>query len=103
MVVGIVGIEGMLGNGGKLNLGRVGMVGIGRGGSVVGNVGSVGIGRFGILGKDGNALGFGKFGNEGKFGICRRLRAASPTSMPENAKAMKKKKAIFLNEGMLYF
>ena len=68
IVVGIVRIEGMLGNGGKVSFGRVGMmgklgsgesVGLGREGWVVGNVGC---GRFGILGNGGNG------------GICRRLR-----------------------------
>ncbi|EEF39725.1 conserved hypothetical protein [Ricinus communis] len=105
-----MGIEGMLGNGGKVTFGRVGMVGkLGSGGSVglgredwvVGNVGNVGCGRVGIFGNGGN-VGFGKLGMEGNGGICRRFRAASPTSMPENAKAMKKTKRKFLKEVMLH-
>ncbi|EEF39720.1 conserved hypothetical protein [Ricinus communis] len=107
IVVGIVGIEGMLGNGGKVTFGRVGMVGklgsegsvgLGREGWVVGNVGC---GRDGILGSGGN-VGFGKLGTEGNGGICKRFRAASPTSMPENAKAIKKTKRKFLKVAMLH-
>ena len=53
-----------------------------------------------MLGIGGN-VGFGKFGTEGNGGICRRLRAASPTSMPENAKAMKQAIKKVLKEAML--
>ena len=78
-----VGIEGMLGSGGRLNFGRPGMVGklgIGRDGWVVGNVGSVGCGRFGLE------------GNGGSVGSCRRLRAAKLTSMLEIVKTTMKAK-----------
>ena len=82
IVVGMLGIEGMLGNGGNVSLGTegivVGMLGIG---------GNVGLGSDGcVVGK----VGCGSVGMVGMFGICSRLRAAKPTSMPENDKAMKK-------------
>ncbi|EEF39724.1 conserved hypothetical protein [Ricinus communis] len=104
IVVGMVGIEGMLGNGGKVTFGSVGMlgrlgsggiVGLGREGWIVGKVGNVGCGRVGILG-NGGIVGFGKFGTEGKGGICSRLRAANPTSMLENDNTTKK--AVRLKE-----
>jgi hypothetical protein len=70
--IGIVGIEGMLGSGGKVTLGRVlgivgrlgsgGSVGLGREGCAVGNVGC---GSVGIEGIGGN-VGLGKLGTEGK-------------------------------------
>ncbi|KAH8484114.1 hypothetical protein H0E87_028517, partial [Populus deltoides] len=69
--IGIVGIEGMLGSGGKLTLGRVlgivgrlgsgGSVGLGREGCAVGNVGC---GSVGIEGIGGN-VGLGKLGTAG--------------------------------------
>ncbi|KAI5558356.1 hypothetical protein BDE02_17G035200 [Populus trichocarpa] len=97
---GILGIEGMLGSGGKLALGTpVGSVGmLGSGGKltfgtagIVGIVGKVGCGRDGIEGNGGNA-GLGRFGN------CRRLRAASP---PKNDKEMKRDKIRHLKAAML--
>jgi hypothetical protein len=113
----MLGIEGMLGSGGKLTLGTtvgsVGMLGsggkvalgttvgsvgmLGSGGReglgsegcwVVGKVGNVGCGRDGIEGNGGNA-GLGKLGTEGKGGNCRRWRAASPR---ESDTAMKRAK-----------
>ena len=81
-----VGIEGMLGSGGRLNFGRPGMVGklgIGRDGWVVGNVGTVGCGRFGLEGNGGSV---------GSVGSCRRLRAAKLTSMLEIVKTTTKAK-----------
>jgi hypothetical protein len=56
IVVGMVGIEGMLGSGGKVTLGIAGIVGR------LGSGGSVGLG----------SVGLGKFGREGKLGNCRR-------------------------------
>ncbi|KAI5558357.1 hypothetical protein BDE02_17G035200 [Populus trichocarpa] len=99
---GILGIEGMLGSGGKVALGTtVGSVGmLGSGGReglgsegcwVVGKVGNVGCGRDGIEGNGGN-VGLGRFGN------CRRLRAASP---PKNDKEMKRDKIRHLKAAML--
>jgi hypothetical protein len=52
----MVGIEGMLGSGGKVTLGIAGIVGR------LGSGGSVGLG----------SVGLGKFGREGKLGNCRR-------------------------------
>ncbi|XP_017982293.1 PREDICTED: uncharacterized PE-PGRS family protein PE_PGRS10-like, partial [Theobroma cacao] len=84
IVVGMVGIEGMLGRGGRVILGVLGMVGkvgmlgrggrvpgLGRDGWVVGNVGVVGCGRFGIDG-NGGSVALGKVGIGGKGGIWRR-------------------------------
>ena len=85
-----VGIEGMLGSGGRLNFGRPGMVGklgIGRDGWVVGNVGTVGCGRFGLEGNGGSV---------GSVGSCRRLRAAKLTSMLEIVKTTTKAKNKYL-------
>ncbi|CAK7323543.1 unnamed protein product [Dovyalis caffra] len=95
IVVGIEGIDGMLGSGGKVTFGTVGMVGklgsggnvgLGRDGWVVGKVGNVG-----LVGKGGN-VGLGKFGTEGRGGNWRRWRAAKATLMLEKAKAMEKAK-----------
>lgn len=71
-MVGIVGIEGMLGNGGRVTFGAEGKFGkLGSGGSVprfgkdgwvVGKFGSVGCGRLGIEGNDGIAVP-GRVGN----------------------------------------
>ncbi|KAF5743932.1 hypothetical protein HS088_TW08G00520 [Tripterygium wilfordii] len=100
MVVGMLGIEGMLGNGGNVTLGRVGIlgilgnggrVGIGKDGCVVGRVGIVGCGSDGIVGRG------------GKFGICKRLRAARPMSMLENANAMKKAINKYLQQAISLF
>jgi hypothetical protein len=66
----------MLGSGGKVTLGRLGIVGkLGSGGSVgLGRegcaVGNVGCGSFGIEGIGGN-VGLGKLGTAGKGGNCR--------------------------------
>nr|TKS07013.1 hypothetical protein D5086_0000117220 [Populus alba] len=93
IVVGIVGSEGMLGNGGKLTFGTLGMVGkLGRGGKAVG-LGRDGwvVGRVGMAGKGGN-VGLGIFGTGGRGGNWRRWRAAKATSMPEAAKARDKAK-----------
>jgi hypothetical protein len=95
IVVGIVGKFGnefMAGSGGRVNFGRFGIVGrdgiVGIVvGNVVGNGGRVG-NVVGIGGRVGN-VGFGKVGAAGV--VCRRLRAASPMSMPEKEIAMKKK------------
>lgn len=94
IVVGILGIEGMLGRGGNVNLGRVGIVGIlGSGGNAAG------------FGKDGcvvGNVGCGSVGMEGKGGNCNRWRAARPTSMEENVKATKKATMIpYLLEAIL--
>ena len=70
IVVGIVGIEGMLGSGGKVALGTVvGMLGsggsepgLGSVGWVVGKVGIVGCGNVGIDGNGGSPV-LGKGGN----------------------------------------
>ena len=73
IVVGMVGSEGMVGIGGKVNLGIDGLVGkFGSGGSSVG---------LGSEGKGDGSVGLGKVGTTGKFGIegvvvCKRLRAA---------------------------
>ncbi|KAF2294577.1 hypothetical protein GH714_012747 [Hevea brasiliensis] len=76
IVVGILGIEGKLGNGGRVTFGAVGMVGkLGSGGRVglgkescvVGEIGNVGCGRAGILGNG----DFDKLGTEGKGGNCK--------------------------------
>ncbi|CAK7355162.1 unnamed protein product [Dovyalis caffra] len=103
--IGIVGIEGMLGSGGKVTLGTAGIVGrLGIGGTVtLGTAGTAGIvGRLG----SGRKLGCGRVGIEGiggnvglgKLGNCRRLRAASP---PENDNAMKRAKIKQLKLAML--
>lgn len=91
-MVGIVGSEGMLGNGGKLTFGTLGMVGkLGRGGNVgLGRDGWV-VGRVGMVGKGGN-VGLGIFGTDGRGGNWRRWRAAKATLMPEAAKAIDKAK-----------
>ncbi|KAG6742608.1 hypothetical protein POTOM_053529 [Populus tomentosa] len=74
---GIVGIEGMLGSGGKVTLGRPDIVGrLGSGGSVY-VVGNVGCGSAGIEGIGCN-VGLGKLGTKDKGGNCRSCRAASP-------------------------
>ncbi|CAK7323544.1 unnamed protein product [Dovyalis caffra] len=108
IVVGIVGSEGMLGNGGKVTFGMLGMagklgsggsVGLGRDGWVVGKVGNVGWGRVGIVGKGGK-VGFGKFGAVGRGGVCRRWRAAKETWTFENDKAMKKARMKHLKEAI---
>ncbi|KAF5733268.1 glycine alanine and asparagine-rich protein-like [Tripterygium wilfordii] len=140
MVVGMLGIEGMLGNGGNVTFGIVGILGIlgsggrdGRGSDGIvgivgcgsdgivgivgcgsdGIVGIVGCGSDGIVGivgcgSDGivGIVGCGSdgiFGRGGKFGICRRLRAARPTSMLENAKAMKKAIKKYLQQAISVF
>jgi len=105
--IGIVGIfEGMLGSGGKVTLGRLGVVGrlgsggrvgLGSEGCVVGKVGKGGCASVGIEGIGGN-VGLGKFGTEGKGGNCRRLRAASP---PGKEKAMKRAKTKQLKLAIL--
>ncbi|KAK8501276.1 hypothetical protein V6N11_057363 [Hibiscus sabdariffa] len=76
MVVGIVGMDGnvgMLGSGGRA-------AGLGNDGCVVGNVGC---GRMGIDGNGGRVTP-GKVG-----GIWSRWRAASPTLMFDNDRAMR--------------
>nr|TKR98947.1 hypothetical protein D5086_0000198140 [Populus alba] len=84
----------MLGSGGKVTLGRPGIVsrlgsggsvGLGKEGCVVGNVGCGSAGIEGI----GCNVGLGKLGTEGKWGNCRSCRAASP---PEIDRAMKRTK-----------
>ncbi|KAG6768600.1 hypothetical protein POTOM_027522 [Populus tomentosa] len=98
--IGIVGIEGMLGSGGKVTLGTAGIVGsagrlgsggkagLGREGRVVGKVGCGGVGMEG----NGGNVGLGKLGN------CRRLRAALPA---ENDNAIKRTKIKQLRLAML--
>lgn len=99
-MVGIVGSEGMLGNGGKLTFGTLGMVGrLGRGGKVgLGRDGWV-VGRVGMAGKGGN-VGLGIFGTGGRGGNWRRWRAAKATLMPEAAKARDKAKMKHLKEAI---
>lgn len=101
-VIGIlVGIEGKFGSevdgsGGKVNCGRVGMVGregrvgCGRDGKVVGKGGTF---PWGIVGKAGN-VGFGKVDPGGV--VCRRWRPARPVSMIEKEIAMRKAKMVQL-------
>ncbi|KAJ6696830.1 hypothetical protein OIU85_003207 [Salix viminalis] len=99
IVVGIVGSEGMFGNGGKVTFGRLGMVGklgsggnvgLGRDGWVVGRVGMAGKGGNVGLGRDGWVVGrvgmVGKGGTDGSGGNWRRWRAATATLMPEKTK-----------------
>lgn len=71
----MVGIEGILGSGGRVAVGTVGKVGsggsapgFGRDGWVVGNAGIFGCGRFGINGNGGSAV----LGRVGSGGNCRR-------------------------------
>ncbi|KAJ9174953.1 hypothetical protein P3X46_013546 [Hevea brasiliensis] len=105
IAVGILGIEGMLGSGGKVTFGTAGRVGkLGSGsrvglGWVVGKVGNVGCGRFGIVG-NGGSVGIGKLGTEGKGGNCKRLQAAKLISMLENDKGMKKARMKLLKEAI---
>ncbi|KAF2320521.1 hypothetical protein GH714_027956 [Hevea brasiliensis] len=96
IVVGIVGMEGMLGSGGKVTWGTAGMVGrLGSGGSVgLGNGGNVGLGKEGTV-------GLGKFGTKGRGDNCRRWRAATATLMLENDKAMKSTRMKKLKEAIL--
>ncbi|CAL5365180.1 unnamed protein product [Camellia sinensis] len=93
IVVGIVGSE-VAGSGGRVNVGRVGMVGsvglgkvdgiwvLGSGGSVgIGKLGIVGIVGKGILGNGGNVT----LGRDGIVGVvCSRLRPAKLIWMLEN-------------------
>ncbi|KAF2294196.1 hypothetical protein GH714_008146 [Hevea brasiliensis] len=108
IAVGILGIEGMLGSGGKVTFGTAGRVAkLGSGGRVglgwvVGKVGNVGWGRFGIVG-NGGSVGIGKLGIEGKGGNCKRLRAAKLISMLENDKAVKKARMKLLKEATIQF
>ncbi|KAJ9175194.1 hypothetical protein P3X46_013772 [Hevea brasiliensis] len=108
IVVGISGIEGKLGNGGRVTFGAVGMVGklgsggrvgLGKEGCVVGEIGNVGCGRAGIVGNGGN-VDFDKLGTEGKGGNCKRLRAAKPISALENEKTTKKEMMKQLKEAI---
>ncbi|KAJ9705717.1 hypothetical protein PVL29_003685 [Vitis rotundifolia] len=75
MVVGIVGIEGMVGkvvgSGGNVRFGIEGMVGM------LGSGGSVALGKEGwVVGKDGN-VGCGMVGRDGKGGIVGLGRVGS--------------------------
>lgn len=92
IVIGIV--VGMLGNGGRVNCGIVGMVGIVIDGwvgfGIVGKDGTFAWGNVGIVGKGGN-VGFGKVGVVG-FVVCRRWRVARLVSMFEMEIAMKNAK-----------
>ncbi|GLT99450.1 hypothetical protein SLE2022_168880 [Rubroshorea leprosula] len=94
---GMVGIEGTEGIGGGVTVGAGGRVGCGiegllvGGGSVPGGVGRDGVVSGGVVGMNGNGGSgiVGKLGMVGRNGSCRRCRAARPTFMPENDKAMK--------------
>ena len=125
IVVGIVGIEGMVGKvvgrGGNVSFGIEGMAGmLGSGGSVAlgkdGNVGcgivgrdgkggNVGLGRVGSdEGKGGN-VGFGRLGITGVVGtegeaVSKRRRAARLTSMLENDSRTKRDKMKQLQEAI---
>ncbi|XP_057461353.1 uncharacterized protein LOC130751704 [Actinidia eriantha] len=88
IVVGIEGIAGNVGRGGRVTLGTAGMVGnvgIGRddGIWVLGSGGNVGFGRVGILGNGGGSVAVGSVGMAGKGGsvgiggvVWNRWRAA---------------------------
>ena len=95
--IGIVGIEGMLGSGGKVTLGTAGIVGM------LGSGGKVGFGREGrAVGKVGcggvDTEGNGGNVGLGKFGSCRRWRPASPHQNDKRTSAKLKhlKPAILL-------